>query len=77
MLNAPLPYIHRSGAVIVRAETAFAAQFMRFAAPGSLISAPWGNVNSHVLHSPSCGNLPSEKNSVVFASLDEALGQGV
>jgi competence protein ComEC len=35
-----------------------------------------GNVNSHVLHSPSCGNLPSEKNRVVFETLNEALEQG-
>jgi competence protein ComEC len=35
-----------------------------------------GNVNSHVLHSPSCNNLPSEKNQVVFKTFDKALAEG-
>jgi hypothetical protein len=35
-----------------------------------------GNVNSHVLHSPSCGNLPNEKNRIVFETFNEALKQG-
>lgn len=35
-----------------------------------------GNAKSRVLHSPACGNLPAEKNRVVFDSLGEALAQG-
>jgi competence protein ComEC len=35
-----------------------------------------GNVNSHVLHSPTCNSLPSEKNRVLFNTLDEALQAG-
>jgi competence protein ComEC len=35
-----------------------------------------GNISSHILHSPACGNLPLEKNRIIFHSLDEALAQG-
>lgn len=39
---------------------------------GSII----GNVNTHVYHSPSCGNLPYEKNRRYFSSAAEAKGAG-
>ena len=35
-----------------------------------------GNVKTQKLHSPDCGNLPSENNRVYFDTLDEALAAG-
>ena len=35
-----------------------------------------GNTNSHVVHSPSCENLPSEKNQIIFESLQQAYDYG-
>ncbi|MDR0916431.1 MAG: MBL fold metallo-hydrolase [Oscillospiraceae bacterium] len=35
-----------------------------------------GNVNSHILHSPTCNSLPSESNRVIFSTLDDALAAG-
>jgi hypothetical protein len=40
VLYAALPYIHRGGAVVVRAEPAFAAQLMCFTAPCGFTPAP-------------------------------------
>lgn len=35
-----------------------------------------GNKNSRILHIPVCGNLPAEKNRVMFQNLEDALMQG-
>ena len=35
-----------------------------------------GNINSLKFHSPDCGSLPEEHNSVYFATRDEAVSQG-
>ncbi|MBQ6811289.1 MAG: MBL fold metallo-hydrolase, partial [Firmicutes bacterium] len=39
-------------------------------------SAYIGNINSLKFHSPDCGSLPEEQNSVYFATRDEAISQG-
>jgi competence protein ComEC len=46
------------------------------AAPQAKEARYIGNARSRVLHSPDCGNLPAEKNRVMFDSLGEALAQG-
>jgi competence protein ComEC len=35
-----------------------------------------GNLNSRVLHSPSCNSLPIEKNRIIFYMLEDALAEG-
>ena len=35
-----------------------------------------GNVNSHILHAPSCDSLPSQRNQVVFDTYEEAVSAG-
>lgn len=35
-----------------------------------------GNINSKVLHLPSCTGLPAEKNQIIFDSYDEAIASG-
>ncbi len=44
--------------------------------PGEAVSQYIGNVNSKVLHLPSCTGLPAEKNRVTFSSYEEAIAQG-
>lgn len=35
-----------------------------------------GNIHSHVVHDPSCANLPALKNQIIFESLDDAYTYG-
>ncbi len=46
------------------------------AASGTAQQAYIGNVNSKKFHLPSCTNLPTEKNQILFSSYDEAIAAG-
>jgi len=44
--------------------------------PGETVAHYIGNKNSRVLHHPSCGSLPAEKNQVLFETVGDALDAG-